>query len=151
MSNQELADWMKQNRQSLGIEMDGEIEVVAVPKYIYSNGWQCNDAYCGGMLDSPVTGSYLDGTIKLYKPAFEPGLTSSSPENDVALGPSANPQVGAQRLTPVENAVTTYGHEAAHSRGIDRLPPNVPHPAAEAAGLRALDRFRVLYCGGKAC
>ena len=53
--------------------------------------------------------------------------------------------IGIERLTKtgVESAIWTLGHEAAHSRGIDRnMPSSSFHSNAEELGRQALLRYR---------
>jgi len=148
MSNQEIADWMKANASKIGVELSSDVSVLAVDGYVDEFGRPCSDAFCGGRLLKPVAGSYLDGVIKLYRPAFEDGLVEYwRPDSSLEGGVG----VVAIRVNRTENAVFNFGHEAAHSRGIDLHPGLQAHPNADAAGLDALRAFRAKFCGGERC
>jgi len=56
MSNQEIADWLKSNASTFGVEIADEVSVLAVDGYIDELGRPCSDALCGGRLDVPVSG-----------------------------------------------------------------------------------------------
>ena len=146
MTNQEIADWLEVNAGKLGVELPDGVDVVAIDGYADQYGNPCSDRLCGGTLDLPVYGSYLNGVISLYIPAFEAGfITTFTRDAD------GNAVITGRRVRRVGAAVQTFGHEAAHARGIDLVPGLSYHPNAEAAGNQALQNFRNLYCGGKRC
>jgi len=91
---------------------------------------------------------YLNGVITLYPPAFEAGVVSYW-----RIDPEAPGRVGVSGIAVnrIEDAVLNFGHEAAHSRGIDMDRGLIAHPNADAAGGDAVRAFRARFCGGKPC
>jgi len=148
MTSEAKAAWLRENAPRLGIEIPDGVEIEVVDGYSDQYGNPCTDRLCGWTLDVPVYGYYLNGVIRLFTPAFERGyLTTYTDDAD------GNPVVRSSRykLKGIEIAVHTLGHEAAHSRGIDLVPGLTYHPNAEAAGDRALQNLRSIYCGGRRC
>ena len=143
MSNQELADWIQKNGAEFGIETPDGLKVVAIDEYRQFDevlGWvECSDALCEGRIDTVIYGHYdkRRNQIELFKPAFEAG------EHSFALSQS---DVRGAVLSREAIAVQSFGHEAAHSMGIDMIRNMAPtHYNAERIGLDAMRRFRNKY------
>nr|WP_256473647.1 RHS repeat-associated core domain-containing protein [Aliidiomarina quisquiliarum] len=146
MTNEELTDWLFENRDLFEIDIPNNIELIYSPQHtgffrgpfgvIRAN---CDDPLCGGRLDEPTRGVLMLNRIELFPSAFEAGFASISLESNGRI------QILGMNVTGIERAVLTLGHEAAHARGID-IPPSVDplgiHPNADRAGLDALRRFR---------
>ncbi len=143
MSNQELADWIQKNGAEFGIETPDGLKVVAIDEYRQFDevlGWvECSDALCEGRIDTVIYGHYdkRRNQIELFKPAFEAG------EHSFALSQS---DVRGAVLSREAIAVQSFGHEAAHSMGIDMIRDMAPtHYNAERIGLDAMRHFRNKY------
>jgi hypothetical protein len=144
MSDQELADWIVARAEELGIPLADGVTVRATSDYrrwdSKLRGWvSCDDALCGGILESPVYGHYdkHDNVIELFKPSFTAGFH--------AFAVSQERIIGATTSRPAI-AVQTLGHEGAHSTGIDMIGDLTPtHYNAERMGLEAMRTFRRLY------
>ena len=144
MSNQELTEWISTNREQLGINVpDGTTSEFVDEFVMFDRNFGkviCNDALCGGAMDSPTEGVYLGGQISLFRPAFTPGpLTYPFGEGET---------IGIRLIRHVSreaHAVQVFGHEAAHARGIDLDAGNVLHVNAERFGIDAMRRFQSIY------
>lgn len=144
---------MQYNAHRFGVNISGDVNVRYLDEFCDKLGGAdpfCTDINTGkATLSSPVSGITIGNTITLCRPAFWTGGGVV-----VLPGPDGMPsQFKLFNFGPLERAVQTFGHEAAHTRGIDVNPGNAGgfHPRAEAAGLFGLRRFRANYCGGSPC
>src|SRR5690606_21250834 len=134
---------------SLGIVVPESTQVAFDDRYpIFSRNDGKFTGYCSSNcvdeLDASDTapGSYNPDTkqLTIYRPGVEPGFRT------IMRRQGAGASIVATPVSALENAVITFGHEAAHARGIDLLlPSTAPHPAAEAAGISAWREYRRLY------
>jgi hypothetical protein len=124
-----------------GIELGKGTKVIYVDSYAYFKDGTLT--YCSANCDSAlerygmVSGKF-DGAanrITLYRSAVEPQWISGQSGHTIWAKPLTR--------TGVESAIWTLGHEAAHSRGIDRnIGGRAFHRNAELAGEGALERYR---------
>jgi len=150
MSNQEITEWMVANQEHLGIEVPEGVSVrfidspVRFAKNPFSGAMDmiaCDDSLCGGKLIAPIDGAFHENQILLFPSAFKGG-------NITVQLPGSRPRslsiTVLKNLSRVESAIQTFGHEAAHARGIDvdGIGFYNPHPNAEQAGVDAVRRFQ---------
>ena len=142
MSDQELADWVHSNTDALGIDVAQGTTITATGQHIGLSKFGyvvCENSACGGY--APVFGDYLNGKIRLFNHAFE------ARHRTLTLNGDAGIKFLNVNVSRVENAVLNYGHEAAHSVGIDSYGgvARSYHLNAELRGYEALQRFRGMY------
>lgn len=102
---------------------------------------RCSESTCNG--SDVIAGSYLDGKITLYKSAFENKITYRSERYENGMQIISTRQIS--NTGPMGNAVFTFGHEGAHSMGVDMIGNKYHHTEGEVMGLEAYNRFKELY------
>ena len=157
MTNEEQVAWVRANADSLGIDLSNISEIdlsmsdVYVRDRMADGGWiTCENATCGGVLDSPISGNFDlgTGTISLFKPAFMGGNQVITLPNSSFTNVFGEPGQIYRYLnySRIESVIQTIGHEVSHSHGIDLIPGNQrTHLYSEKAGYDAVQRFRSKY------
>jgi hypothetical protein len=144
MTNEQKTQWIRENYKSLGVEVAEGTSIEYVDEYVgltRAGLTICGDSDCGGA--SSIAGTFEDGYITLYKSAFESSFTYVTESNiDGVQNIRFNNITNAG---PMGKAIFTFGHEAAHSMGVDLINGDVYHTNGEAAGRRAYNRFKELY------
>ena len=147
MTRYEKIAWIRSNADQLGLDFS-EIENINLEfADQYVQGWDgygspitCEKNSCS----QDIAGAYKDGTMSLYRGAFEGG------RGRIYRGIQESQEfiMGADELsvnyTDMERLVHSVGHELGHSHGLDIGGKSLIHPNAERAGLDAVRRYRGL-------
>ena len=146
MTNEELADWILENADSLGIDVAEGVTVEVVDKYMtyvegkgYTGYVECEQADCNG-IGAPLDGEYNEQSkvIVLYKSAFDSGSKS--------LFLPGRRLISIRNVSRQQAAVLAFGHEAAHSMGVDLTRGAAAlHPHAESKGYEAYKKFKNIH------
>ena len=152
MSDQELTNWILENKDLLDFDLPGDVTVQVMDEGIMVDNKTFVRVSCGGPCPEPKPGEPLTviegnynrrtNTIELYKNAFTP-LQNYAPPTQLPNDSTHTYFSLFREVSRAGHAVFVLGHEAAHVRGIDLLPGvNETHYQANYYGRQALRNFR---------
>ena len=147
MSKTERAAWVQANAGKLGLDFSNVDNINLgymndrVLKVLAGGAPVVCDGPCGS---SEILGDFNNGELRLFAGAFVGGSSVIYRGIQTSQGFVSGANGLTVNYTSMEQLVHTFGHELAHSRGIDVGGRSLIHPNAERAGLAAVGRFRGL-------
>lgn len=147
MSKAERVAWVQENAGKLGLDFSNvdSINLDYMNDHVLKVLAGGVPVVCDGPCSSSeVLGDFNNGEIRLFAGAFIGGSSVIYRGIQTSQGFVSGANGLTVNYTSMEQLVHTFGHELAHSHGVDAGGRSLIHPNAERAGLAAVERFRGL-------
>ena len=149
MTREQKVAWIQENAERLGLDFSkvDSINTDYFDEHVSKLLADGTRIVCDGPCSSNEIGADFNTKtreLRLFAGAFEGGAASIYRDIQISLGQIRGANELTVNYTSMERLVHTFGHELAHSRGIDIGGMSRIHPNAERAGLEAVRNFRGL-------